>query len=324
MKNDNIKNEWKKYSFVQKISFVLTVIIISLLILGSLGGLVYLFKPKKVSADEYISGTTEGSLISSAIVSVPLQFSVENFYVNYPDSYGEYADIELSYPLIFSTVDGSSLTLSAFKTGPDANYFDYSLSVSVGYGIIVPCYSVNIDENAQFYLSCTSSNLINNIFSDLYSVELYYLWGMNELAYFLLTDINGSTVEYSFYPYRAETFGEFELNDLVQFSGRWLYIANSNVNFTERLNQAKEESYNNGYNQGYTEGKDYGYNIGYNQGVNDTDKFTFSSLLNAIFYAPLKAFISIFNFEILGVNVLNIISFLFTMLIAIGIIRWVV
>lgn len=78
--------------------------------------------------------------------------------------------------------------------------------------------------------------------------------------------------------------------------------------------------YNNGYTNGYNIGKNDGYNLGYNTALNN-DKYSFVSLISSVVDVPLKAFTSLFNFEILGVNLSGFFLGLLTCCIVIGIIR---
>lgn len=94
------------------------------------------------------------------------------------------------------------------------------------------------------------------------------------------------------------------------------------------------EGYNDGQDVGFQSGQNYGESVGYNKGfaagVNDANgkvsnssasyiagynagvehagNYTFRSLIGAIIDVPLNAFISLFNFEILGVNMSALLS----------------
>lgn len=83
------------------------------------------------------------------------------------------------------------------------------------------------------------------------------------------------------------------------------------------LAQAKEDS----YNKGYSEGSSVGYNKGYSAGVNDSNQYTFMSLIGAVFDAPISAFRGLFNFEILGVNMTAFVSSLFALAVIVVIIK---
>lgn len=83
----------------------------------------------------------------------------------------------------------------------------------------------------------------------------------------------------------------------------------------------KDSSYERGYTQGYSDGLvagkeigivdgyDIGYTAGYNVGLEDGADFdnvyTFDRLISAVIDVPVNAFRSMFNFELLGVNLAN-------------------
>lgn len=77
--------------------------------------------------------------------------------------------------------------------------------------------------------------------------------------------------------------------------------------------QIYNEGYANGladnqsniYDKGYNAGKTAGFSNGYNQGISEANDYSFSSLFGAVIDAPIKAFSALFNFEILGVNLLD-------------------
>ena len=83
------------------------------------------------------------------------------------------------------------------------------------------------------------------------------------------------------------------------------------------LAQAKEDS----YKQGYSEGSSVGYNKGYSAGINDSNQYTFMSLIGAVFDAPISAFRGLFSFEILGVDMTAFVSSLFALAVIVVIIK---
>lgn len=76
-----------------------------------------------------------------------------------------------------------------------------------------------------------------------------------------------------------------------------------------------------GYTNGYNTGKNDGYNLGYNQALENGEKYTFTALISSVIDVPVKAFTSLFNFEILGVNLSGFFLGLLTCCIVIGVIR---
>lgn len=78
---------------------------------------------------------------------------------------------------------------------------------------------------------------------------------------------------------------------------------------------------NVGYNEGYSVGNDIGYNNGFSDGVEDSNQYTFMNLLSATIDAPVKYFQSLFNFELLGVNLQGFLTGLFTLCIIVAIVK---
>ncbi len=76
-----------------------------------------------------------------------------------------------------------------------------------------------------------------------------------------------------------------------------------------------------GYNAGYTAGDSVGYNRGYDVGVNTTNTYSFTNLISAVLDAPINAFTSLFNFEILGVNLSSFLLALFTIAVVLTVVK---
>lgn len=99
---------------------------------------------------------------------------------------------------------------------------------------------------------------------------------------------------------------------------RTYYFGNVNLTDNEYYQSGYQSGYNGGYNQGYREGeiegqdsgytsgynagKNDGYNLGYNTGLENSNEYSFTSLISSVIDVPVKTFTSLFNFEILGVN----------------------
>lgn len=83
---------------------------------------------------------------------------------------------------------------------------------------------------------------------------------------------------------------------------------------SDGLLQGKNEGYqsgffegqNQGYNTGFGAGKNEGYSSGYAAGVAAGGNNNFMSLITAVVDAPIKAFTSLLDFEILGYNMKNL------------------
>lgn len=89
----------------------------------------------------------------------------------------------------------------------------------------------------------------------------------------------------------------------------------------DTLRDFANEQYNAGLEQGRINGEDIGYNNGYNDGLNDANTYTFSNVIGSLIDGPVNAVISLFDFEILGVNLRGFFLSLITCAVVIAIIK---
>lgn len=91
-------------------------------------------------------------------------------------------------------------------------------------------------------------------------------------------------------------------------------------NFVENYEEFLQEQ----YNKGVAYGKSVAYNEGYNAGAEASNQFTFARLLTSAIDVPINTFKSLFNFEILGVNLTNFFFSLFTISLVLAIIKLII
>lgn len=110
-------------------------------------------------------------------------------------------------------------------------------------------------------------------------------------------------------------------SDLRLLDYRRYYYSNENIYSDNQMyNQGLQDGYTNGYqageiggyNSGYNAGEIDGFNAGKIEGANQANTYTFVSLIGAVVDVPLNAFKSLFNFDILGINLFNFFSALLT------------
>lgn len=93
--------------------------------------------------------------------------------------------------------------------------------------------------------------------------------------------------------------------------------ANFSLGYAQGFTAGETSGYNTGYDTGLTEGREIGYTTGYGAGKADGlalgSDYTFMSLFSAIFDAPIQALTGLLNFEILGINLYNFVTALFTL-----------
>lgn len=102
-------------------------------------------------------------------------------------------------------------------------------------------------------------------------------------------------------------------------------IYNDGELFKANYKSPSNENFTNGYYQGFKDGEKTGYSNGYSNGLNDGIKDNtifniFNGILN-IAMVPVNFFLSIFNFEILGINMAGFVSALLTISIVIFLLR---
>lgn len=100
------------------------------------------------------------------------------------------------------------------------------------------------------------------------------------------------------------------------------YAAGYDSGYAIGYREGKLVGSNEGYNNGYNAGSSDGYDLGYNAGVETGSDYSFLSLIGAVIDAPIQAFTGLFNFEIFGTNIKNLLLALFTASIIVVIIKF--
>lgn len=117
-------------------------------------------------------------------------------------------------------------------------------------------------------------------------------------------------------------------NDYYEF--RTLFVnTNGLTDYSDGYNTGymygKNDGYANGektgYQNGYKKGRTDGYNSGYSHGINESNDYTFLGLISACIDAPITYFTSLFNFELLGVNLSAFLTGLFTLCVIVTIVK---
>lgn len=87
--------------------------------------------------------------------------------------------------------------------------------------------------------------------------------------------------------------------------------------------QNRDKYIQQGYQDGYANGKIEGETIGYNKGLENSDGVSFLGLFAALIDAPLQAITGLFNFDLLGFNMLGFVSAIFTAMVILIIIKMI-
>lgn len=110
------------------------------------------------------------------------------------------------------------------------------------------------------------------------------------------------------------------------FTSRYYYVSNNTSNeyrdgYAKGHSVGFSEGEISGYSDGHKAGEIVGYNNGYSAGANAANKYTFFSLVSAVIDAPIQAFMGLFNFELLGINLAGFFTGLLTLAFIITIVR---
>lgn len=165
------------------------------------------------------------------------------------------------------------------------------------------------------------TDIIINFDSDLEEVTLNIVVYSNNTSIYTYNNSFSSVMNNSVvYPFQVSGFSN------TQIAKQYVSSYNSTQGYNNGLNIGRQEGYSNGYQVGYDVGFNEGYNYtdsngnyrGYEQGYHDGSNNEFAKdgvkdLVNIIFNAPYNIFNGFLNFEIFGVNLFNLLSFVFTL-----------
>lgn len=107
----------------------------------------------------------------------------------------------------------------------------------------------------------------------------------------------------------------------VNTNGLTDYSDGYNTGYMNGKNDGYASGEKAGYQNGYKKGKTDGYNSGYSYGVSESNDYTFLGLISACIDAPITYFTSLFNFELLGVNLSAFLTGLFTLCVIVTIVK---
>lgn len=184
-------------------------------------------------------------------------------------------------------------------------------------------------EEIAYYQYELSDNLLNGRQYSTLETQLYWTEDFFEINdYFAyIEDINSEEVanvtwaDYynttAIIDFDASAFGDF---NYIRYYNIWsfskLYQHVDTLNALYSINAS--DSYDSGYTNGYDDGYDVGYASGVNNGFADN---AFKKLFNVIMNAPFNIFSGLLNFEIFGVNLFALFSFVFTTMIIFAIVK---
>lgn len=147
-------------------------------------------------------------------------------------------------------------------------------------------------------------------------------------------DSDGNSLSFMHFFYKnTDIHSDYYYKNYICTSRRY-YINAPNFNDNEYYQQGFDVGKSEGLSEGFSAGQNIGYSDGYKTGKNDgywlgieegaSDKYSFTSLIASVVDVPVRAFTSLFNFEILGVNLSGFLTGLFTFSVVIFILKLII
>ena len=253
-----------------------------------------------------------------------LEFAAPNYtynWVAYSDALVRFDVKKDSFSLYFKTF---TYTNSGAINSEDITVSDISVSDTSRHTLDIPVFR-RFDTDTYIVMLYQLSSVDFN--ANIYKIEFGNVDGDGRILtnFVRFYDVNDNTITFSFYIFDDTDFAQAGQRVL---NNRYYYIENA-----FRQNQEYKIGYDSGYNLGYAEGENagnssgqkigynQGYNVGYSDGVNATNTYSFFNLISAVIDAPVQAFMGLFNFELLGVNLADFFLSLLTLCFVVTVVR---
>ena len=205
------------------------------------------------------------------------------------------------YMLTNYNVTGNSYSYKMYKLTPPSTSF-----VEIDYS------GFTNGEESYF------NSIVSSLWSD--GTNLYYSM-KNNVSHF---NFIFNTETFEFKPVTWVLFDEIYPGNFVEMYGELHYIYLENHYTFNTFNYSDADNfYQLGYNQGVKVANNTvtknnasykrGYENGYNSGLENAGKYSFVSLIGAVVDTPVRAFTSLLNFDVLGINMLDFICGLLTL-----------
>ncbi len=284
------------------------------------------FQPKTMiaSADEVSTGYSfNGSSIvtvsSSIQEGVGYALGFFNFEVDL-NNYNGYIESDIEFKYFYPGIgydsvnttqqvnfsnEGEPLTYTSFhQTVNNANhyYFSYALGCDYGFNCFV--------KKVRIY---STESMLNTHTMRIYTYIDYYDENDKVFSIRIPCDITGENAHIASY---------FEYTDRYYYLvGTFLDDDVFKEGYDSGYSIGENVGYDNGYSAGSRAGEVIGYNNGYQAGANASNSYTFFSLISAVIDAPVQAFMGLFNFELLGVNLAGFFTGLLTLAFIVSVVR---
>lgn len=313
--------------------------------------------PAVVSLGSVQSSFESGFIIDSFSISdtdsfLPVYLLNYSFWDTYYNSYSDTLKNNLGYISSF-TVLKSDNSISNVSTLTNS-FFDFGDSLRY----LIPNFPLNPVSDRYFnyfripYINALGSNIETDIDSSMYSFFFIGFDFGNDIRnadYVNLITFSAYTLPFSWFSNTGEFTTGYPAPTPKTTSGTKItYTFNSGMIFNvyvsltyasdfsivvaDSNNAYYDSGYNagyrdgvatnSGYNEGYNVGSRIGYQNGYVAGVSSSQNYTFLGLMGSIFDAPIKAFTSLFDFDVLGVNMSSFLLSFFSVCIVITVVKY--
>lgn len=251
--------------------------------------------------------------ISQYIINSNGVYTLSNgFYNAYNDILSNYTIVDVSF-----NIDGGQISVDTFKA------LGFIMTDTTLINVIT---TTGIDRTTTFnvdYYVYDDIDVINE-YSVVYRIIPVIennLIVNYELDYDIPTELLNKrvhTINFKF----ADNLGNIPLSLLTNFSVSDINNLAYNAGYDNGYNDAMNSNIvDNAYDRGYTDGNRVGYQQGLSNGLANSNDYTFFGLIGAVIDAPIQYLSSLFNFNVLGFNLLAFITSLFTVCVIIWIVK---
>lgn len=350
-----MKTKNKKKSIIKKILAFGGAIFCSIVCAFSLFNITDL-KSIEVSADEVI---TTSDFISSGVMFPSYCMKIENgnySSVGIVSSYFRFALGDNGERVSFlSSLTGYSSDLDGFfadsgtfnNSGRVLDYYVPKNNTFIVYNVLLKHVGVDgsglsfydfptyysdgfVYCSSDFNCNVQSIYISSSLLSPLDDFSISWIFDYN---YVKFIDNNGN---YFIFGCSFTNSDNFSQDDVVKLSYQpRLYFLDNNFTDNQYYEQGYSDGQSSGFDDGYLKGEEKGYSDGFKNGkdegywegkqsVIEGEQYSFTSLITSAIDVPVKTFTSLFNFEILGVNLSGFLLGLFTLSVAIFIIKLII
>ncbi len=232
-----------------------------------------------------------------------------------------------TYPLTFGSTNSVYIVKTFTLNSTDDNFYLYTVGKSIknsGFTVVSCVVSRgNAEPTLQMvsvelgnYTESIADSFNSNTKSGYFNVVSYvdtngWRYSLAIPTKFASSDTFANRPMF-FYEYRL-----YKLRDSGNLTDSDYY----NTGYTDGYNNGKAAGQSSGYSSGYSDGDSAGYTRGFAEGQEAGGDYTFLSLLSSVIDAPINAFKSLFNFDLLGFNLLSFITGLITLALVIFIVK---